>query len=287
MKTIEFECGCEFPQDDNGRILFNPDVEEINLDCPLVWDLMAEGKTTGIFQLESRLGGSHSKLFQPTSIDQLAILIAIIRPGCLDNVIDDKTVTKHVIDRKNEEEEVSYYHSSLEEVLHDSYGMLIYQEQAMKIVQYLAGFNLSEADILRRAIGKKKAEDMANVKKQFLKKCQEVGKVNQEEARHIFSGVEKGQRYSFNKCLDFSTTVDTPNEIKTLDEIEIGDQVKTPNGYMSVLNKYDNGTQDLYEIELESGHNIKCTLEHKFLCSDNEKHPVWEILKDNLEIVTI
>ena len=280
----KFPCGCEFDVID-GRVQFDTDVEALNLECPRVWELLGEGRTTGIFQLESRLGSSFAKKLKPENLEHLSGLIAAIRPGCLDGFVDGKSITNHFVDRKNNNEEVSYYHPSLEDVLQDTYGLLIYQEQAMALVTKLANFDLSQADILRRAIGKKKPEEMAKVKEQFLEGCKTVGLVNDEEAQYIFSWIESSQRYSFNKCLSPDTIVETPNGYQTLEETKIGDFVNTPNGYQKVINKYDNGIKELYEITLEDGKTIKCTMDHEFLCEDNQKHPLWEILKKDLKIV--
>ena len=243
----KFPCGCEFDVID-GRVRFDTDMEKLNLECPKVWELFGDGKTTGIFQLESRLGSSCAKKLKPENLEHLSGLIAAIRPGCLDSFIDGKSITNHFVDRKNAVEEVSYYHPSLEDVLQDTYGLLIYQEQAMSIVTKLANFDLSQADILRRAIGKKKPEEMARVKEQFLVWCKTVGLVNDEEAQYIFSWIESSQRYNFNKCLSPDTIVETPNGYQTLDETNIRDWVNTPSGYTEVVNKYDNGIQEVYEI---------------------------------------
>ena len=163
------------------------------------WDLFKDGLTKGIFQLESNLGRAWSKRLAPTNIEELAALIALIRPGCLKAVTDGKSMTQHYVDRKNKKEDVSYLNEALEEVLKSTYGVLVYQEQSMLIAQKLAGFDLQEADVLRKAIGKKKADLMAQVKEDFTLGCEKVGTVDAETAKEIFSWIEKSSRYSFNK----------------------------------------------------------------------------------------
>ena len=128
-------------------------------DDKKTWQLFAEGKTKGVFQLESNLGKSWSKKLAPNTIEELSALIAIIRPGCLKAYVDGKSMTQHFIDRKHGREEVTYLHESLEEILAPTYGVLVYQEQSMRIAQKIAGFNLEEADELRKAIGKKSRPD--------------------------------------------------------------------------------------------------------------------------------
>jgi DNA polymerase III subunit alpha len=171
------------------------------------WDLFAEGKTKGIFQLESNLGKSWSKKLSPNNIEELSALIAIIRPGCLKAFVDGKSMTQHFIDRKHGREDVAYLHESLEEVLAPTYGVLVYQEQSMRIAQKIAGFDLKEADELRKAIGKKKADLMAKIKTKFVKGAAKVGMVNEEEAVEVFGWIEKSSRYAFNKSHSISYAV--------------------------------------------------------------------------------
>lgn len=173
--------------------------EDIDLNCQATWNLIGNGNTKGVFQLESRLGQSMSKKLKPENIEQLAALISILRPGCLEAIRDGKTVSNHYIDKKNHLESIDYYHPSLESVLSETFGEMVYQEQAMQICQKIANFDLSEADMLRKAIGKKKPEEMAKIKTLFISKAKDTNIVNEEEAEQIFSWIEKSQRYSFNK----------------------------------------------------------------------------------------
>ena len=171
------------------------------------WELFTEGKTKGVFQLESNLGKSWSKKLAPNNIEELSALIAIIRPGCLKAFVDGKSMSQHFIDRKHGREEVTYLHESLEEILLPTYGVLVYQEQSMRIAQKIAGFNLQEADDLRKAIGKKKADLMAKVKKKFISGAKKTGIVDKETAEEIFSWIEKSSRYAFNKSHSISYAV--------------------------------------------------------------------------------
>jgi DNA polymerase III alpha subunit len=171
------------------------------------WKLFAEGKTKGVFQLESNLGKSWAKKLAPNSIEELSALIAIIRPGTLKAYVDGKSMTQHFVDRKHGKEEVVYLHPALEEILKPTYGVLVYQEQSMRIAQKIAGFNLQEADELRKAIGKKKADLMAKVKKKFISGAKKVGTVSKEDAEAIFGWIEKSSRYAFNKSHSISYAV--------------------------------------------------------------------------------
>lgn len=181
----------------------------IDFNDEKTWNLFKDGKTKGVFQLESNLGKSWSKKLAPDNLEHLSALIAIIRPGCLKSVIDGKSLTQHYIDRKHNKEEVEYIHESLKPILEKTYGILVYQEQAMQIAQELAGFNLKEADDLRKAIGKKKADLMAKIKTKFIEGCSKQRIVDEETAKEIFSWIEKSSRYSFNKSHSVSYAVNS------------------------------------------------------------------------------
>lgn len=197
-KYYQFDCGCKFLTEDNGHKI-NFDINDIPLDCDRTWKLISDGNTKGCFQLESRLGQSMAKKLKPENIEQLAGLISIMRPGCLEAIREGKSVSNHFIDRKNGQESIDYYNPSLKKILEPTYGEMVYQEQSMQIAQELAGFDLQEADMLRKAIGKKKPEEMAKLKKVFINGCASKKVVNEHEAEEIFGWIEKSQRYSFNK----------------------------------------------------------------------------------------
>jgi DNA polymerase III alpha subunit len=179
----------------------------LSYDDKDTWKLFAEGKTKGVFQLESNLGKSWAKKVAPTNIEELSALIAIIRPGTLKAFVDGKSMTQHYVDRKHGREDVTYLHPILEDILKSTYGVLVYQEQSMRIAEKVAGFNLQEADVLRKAIGKKKADLMNEVKKSFLAGAERVGIVSKEDAEQIFGWIEKSSRYAFNKSHSVSYAV--------------------------------------------------------------------------------
>jgi len=200
----KFDCGCEIPIVDNNikdidglpSILIDYD----NLPhCPIVWELFHGGKTKGIFQLENKLGQDWSKKIKPNDLDELSAVISVIRPGTLKSKLDGTSLTQHFADRKSGKEEVSYIHPLLEPILRKTQGILVYQEQAMRIATDLAGFNLQEADTLRKAIGKKLADVMTQVEKMFMEKSRTFGKIDDNTATQIFGWIRESQKYSFNK----------------------------------------------------------------------------------------
>ena len=139
------------------------DVRDTSYSCNKTWNLICDGRTKGVFQLESQLGRSWAKRLKPRNIEELAALSALLRPGCLKAIVDGKSMTQHYVDRKNGQEDTSYLDESLRNILEPTYGVLVYQEQSMRIAQEIAGFDLEQADDLRKAIGKKKADLMSEV----------------------------------------------------------------------------------------------------------------------------
>lgn len=204
-EMFELECGCKFPildydkEDIDGLPSIEIDYENIRLDCPIAWEVLAEGKTKGVFQLETQLGASWSKKVQPVDIEELAAVISIIRPGTLKAILDGKSMTQHFVDRKNGAESYQDIDPSISEFLEPTYGVMVYQEQSMKIAEKLASFDLKQADDLRKAIGKKLADLMAKVKINFMEGCKKAGIVTDEQAEEIFDVIEKSNRYAFNK----------------------------------------------------------------------------------------
>lgn len=213
LEYYTFDCGCRFKLLDNPTdssvpaIQFDPKIKDITLNCNKTWDLISSGNTKGCFQLESRLGQSMAKKLKPSNVEELSALIAILRPGCLEAMREGKSVSNHYIDKKNGLESIDYFHPSLEHILQTTYGEMIYQEQSMQIAQEIAGFDLQEADVLRKAIGKKKPEEMAKLKKKFIDGCVRIKTVALSEAEEIFGWIEKSQRYSFNKSHSVSYAI--------------------------------------------------------------------------------
>lgn len=200
----QFPCGCRWPvvrPAPREGALPLLDVDDDNLPfCSLTWELLSRGNTKGVFQLESSLGRQWTKRLRPESGEHIGALGALLRPGCLRAVDEDGvSMTQHFCRRKNGEEEVKSYHPAIDRILEPTQGCLTYQEQAMQIAQAVAGFNLQEADQLRKAIGKKLAEEMAKCKKMFLDGAARVGILTTEQAEEVFGWIEKSQRYSFNK----------------------------------------------------------------------------------------
>ena len=160
--------------------------------------MICSGHTKGVFQLETHLGKHWCKEAKPRNIEELADVISIIRPGTLKAIEDGKSMTQRYVDRKHGTEETRSLYEPIDNVITKTYNIIIYQEQAMQIAQVMAGFTESQADTLRKAIGKKKADLMRQVKGEFIEGCLKENHT-QEDADRIFDIIEKSNRYSFNK----------------------------------------------------------------------------------------
>lgn len=200
----EFECGCKIPQfgtdvkEQDGLPSLEIDFYNINHHCPKTWELLSTGKTKGVFQLETNLGQSWSKKMKPENLYDIAVLLSIIRPGVLKTIIDKKSMTQHYIDRRNGEEVADALHPLLEPILNETHQIIVFQEQSMKISQEIAGFNLQEADKLRKAIGTKDPKIMTEVRKMFVDGCIKKGLVTEAVAIQIFDWIQESVKYQFN-----------------------------------------------------------------------------------------
>ena len=169
------------------------DIRRIPLDDPETYALLRRQETTAVFQLESRGMKDLIKRLQPDTFEEIVALVALFRPGPLQSgMVDD------FINRKHGRAEVAYPHPALEAILKPTYGVILYQEQVMQIAQVLAGYSLGGADLLRRAMGKKKPEEMAKQREVFLAGAVANG-VSEASASHIFDLMEKFAGYGFNK----------------------------------------------------------------------------------------
>jgi len=169
------------------------DIGLIPLDDPKVFELVCHGDTTGVFQLESQGFKTLLRRLKPDCFEDIIAAVALYRPGPLQAGMVDSFVN-----RKHKREAVDYPHPSLASILAETYGVIVYQEQVMQSASILAGFSLGQADILRRAMGKKKASEMATQREVFARGCAERG-VPEGQATEIFDAIEKFAGYGFNK----------------------------------------------------------------------------------------
>ncbi len=171
----------------------NFDISSLKLDDPKVYELLSSGNTIAVFQLESRGMKELLKNLKPNSFEEIVAALALYRPGPLESgMVDD------FIDRKHGKKTVEYFHPDLKNILQSTYGVIVYQEQVMLISQIIGGYSLGAADLLRRAMGKKKPEEMMKHRNFFEQGARKKG-YNLKLASRLFSLMEKFAGYGFNK----------------------------------------------------------------------------------------
>ena len=170
-----------------------PDFETLPMTDPATYELFARGDTDGIFQVESQGMRKYLRMLKPNCFEDLIAMLALYRPGPLGS-----GMVEQFIRRKHGQDPVVYPHPLLEETLKSTYGVIVYQEQVMKIAQVLANFSLGGGDLLRRAMGKKNAEEMAKQRGFFVEGCAGNG-IDAKKANEIFDLMEKFAEYGFNK----------------------------------------------------------------------------------------
>jgi DNA polymerase-3 subunit alpha len=266
------------------------DVKIIEEDQEVFKEIFQTGNLDGVFQFETSSGFRDLCVkVKPTNIKDLSDITALFRPGPLETGLTNK----YIEGRRGAK--VDYPTQKLEPILNETYGVMVYQEQIMKICVDLAGYTASEADDMRKAIGKKLTDKMAQHKDKFIQGCIK-NNIDQIIAENMFNDIEGFARYSFNKCLTEDTEVRTETG-KTISIKEIKEKLRN---HKVMLQSYDinkdkvvedecvevidAGNQEVYLITLTNGKEIKCTLDHKILCDDKKMHTVKEIIDLDLNL---
>lgn len=214
--------------------------------------------------------------------------------NCLEGSVGGKSITEKYVDRKHNKEESRPDFECLGDILKDTYHLMIYQENAIKLASELAGFNLIEADTLRAACGKKKIDLMAKIKPKFIEGCLK-NNVLENDSEQIWDWIEKSQRYSFNKCLSGNTICKIRQNYDKfkyihIRDIQTGDYVYSPSittqggTYFKVKNKFHQGVKLCYQYYFDNGKHIECTEDHKFLTEKDGVLPIKEIVARNLTV---
>jgi DNA polymerase-3 subunit alpha len=217
------------------------DIDEVSQKDPNTWKLLSEGKLAGVFQVERQFVRNFARRMNLMAMDpwRLAILISIIRPGMMDT-----GMTEEYLRRANGEAPPTPPHPKLENTLKENFGCFVFQEDCMWATRDFAGFNMSEADNLRRAIGKKQAEEMAKIKPDFLRRAVELG-VTVAEAEDVWSKMESFARYGFNNAHAAAYGVVVAYQTAYL-------KANHPLAYMTALINSENGVGDK-----DRGYNAK------------------------------
>ncbi len=252
-------------------------------DVQLTYELLEAGELEGVFQLESSGMRQIVRDLKPSNIEDISSILALYRPGPL-----DAGLIPHFIDRKHGREQIAYEAKVLEPILDETYGIMVYQEQIMKIAQDMAGYSLGRADLLRRAMGKKKVAEMQEHREIFIDGSAKNG-VSKHIAEALFDQMIKFAEY----CLSYDTEVLTEEYglmpigkiVEEKIECTVYSVDKNGNVYSQPIAQWHNrGMQEVFEYELEDGSIIRATKDHKFMTVDGEMLAIDEIFERELEL---
>jgi DNA polymerase-3 subunit alpha len=268
------------------HILSKGEHSQLPKDVKKTYELLEAGELEGVFQLESSGMKQIVRDLKPSNIEDISSILALYRPGPLDAGLIPK-----FINRKHGREEIAYDDKLLEPILDETYGIMVYQEQIMKIAQDMAGYSLGQADLLRRAMGKKKVSEMQKQREKFIDGSAKNG-VNTKVAEELFEQMLKFAEY----CLSYDTQILTVEyglmPIGEIVEKGIECQVftvnKSGNIYtQSIVQWHERGEQEIFEYELADGSVIRATKDHKFMTLEGEMLPIDQIFAQGLDLLQV
>ncbi|MFQ5896654.1 MAG: DNA polymerase III subunit alpha [Candidatus Methylomirabilia bacterium] len=231
----------------------DPDV--IPFDDRKTYQLLSEAKTFGVFQLESAGMRDLLRRLKPERLEDVIALVALYRPGPMEMIPE-------FINRRHGRAKITYDHALLEPILKETYGICTYQEQVMQIAAVLAGFSMSEADILRRAMGKKNPEMMAQQREQFVRGATARG-IDERRAGKIFDMLAPFAGYAFNKCLTGDAQIEMADgTLRRITDVRDGNLVLTKDGPFRAFGVRPSGIRRVGRLVLANGMTVRCTPDH-------------------------
>ena len=265
------------------QIIAKGSLKKLPPDITKTHKLLEAGDLEGIFQLESSGMRQIVRDLKPSGIEDISSILALYRPGPL-----DAGLIPLFINRKHGREPIKYQHTLLEPILQETYAVLVYQEQIMKMAQDLAGYSLGEADLLRRAMGKKKISEMKKHREIFIDGATKNG-VNRTVAEDLFEQMVLFAEYCLSGDTEILTVEYGSMPIGKIVEEKIDCTVYSmdSNGFVytqPIAQWHNRGEQEVFEYTLENGSTVCATKDHKFMTTDEQMLPIDEIFEQGLEL---